>query len=103
MVTENADVAITANGATKDQQSLETFYAGFPGWRWSWDTTAATTVEHYTVGTLVVTLVDARSKQAIFRGTSSDTLSDKPEKNEEKLSKAVEKIFKNLTQTVSFA
>ena len=43
MLTENADVAITANGATKDQQTLETFYTGFPGWRWSWDTTAATT------------------------------------------------------------
>ncbi len=97
MVTENADVAITANGAIKDQQTLETFYTGFPGWRWSLDTTAA--VEHYTVATLVVTIFDARSKQAIFRGTSSDTLSKKPEKNEENRNKAVEKMFKNFPPT----
>ena len=56
--------------------------------------TATTQVERYTVGTLVIDLFDARTKQAIFRGTVSDTLSDEPEKNEEKLRKAVEKISK---------
>jgi hypothetical protein len=95
LVTENADVAIVANGAIKDQETLETFYNGFPGWRWYWwDTTATTTVEHYTVGTLVVDLFDVKSKQAIFRGTATGTLSEKPQKNDEKLDKAVEKMFK---------
>jgi hypothetical protein len=31
----------------------------------------------------------------MFRGVATDTLSDKPEKNEEKLNKSVEKIFKS--------
>ena len=35
LVTENADVTVVANGATKDQQTLDTFYTGFPGWPWS--------------------------------------------------------------------
>jgi uncharacterized protein with gpF-like domain len=95
LVTENADVAIMANGAIKDQETLETFYNWFPGWRWYWwDTTATTTVEHYSVGTLVVDLFDAKTKQAIFRGTATGTLSEKPQKNDEKLDKAVEKMFK---------
>ena len=96
MVTENADAAVMVNGATKDQQTLDTFYSGYPGWRWGWGgTMATTTVEHYRVGTLVVDILDARSKQAMFRGVATDTLSDKPEKNEEKLNKSVEKIFKS--------
>jgi hypothetical protein len=97
MVTENADAAVVVNGATKDQQTLDTFYSGYPGWRWSWGggEMATTTVEHYRVGTLVIDILDAKSKQAMFRGVATDTLSDKPEKNEEKLNKSVEKIFKN--------
>ena len=94
LVNGNADVGVIANAATQNQQTLNTFYDGFPGWRWSWaggDTT--TTVETYTVGTLVVDLFDQHTKQAIFRATATDTLSDKQEKNDEKINKAVEKMF----------
>jgi len=96
LVTENADVAVMANGATKDQQTLGAFYTGFPCWRWSWagDTMATTQVEHHTVGTLLIDLFDTKTKQAVFRGVATDTLSDKPEKNEDKLNKSVEKMFK---------
>jgi hypothetical protein len=40
-----------------------------------------------------VDLLDAHTKQAIFRGTSTDTPSDKQDKNDEKLNKAIEKMF----------
>jgi hypothetical protein len=94
MVTGNADVGIVANGATQEQHTLNTFYDGFPGWRWSWaGGTTTTTVDTYTVGTLVVDLFDSKTKQAIFRGTASDTLSDKQEKNDDKIDKAIEKMF----------
>lgn len=95
-VSSGADVGIVANGATQQQQTLDTFYNDFPGWRWRWGVAdATTTVTTYTVGTLVVDLFDTKTKQAIFRGTASDTLSDKPEKNADKLNKAVEKMFKD--------
>ena len=96
LVTDDADVVVIANGATQDQQTLETFYTGYPGWRWRWagGDMATTEVEHYTVGTLVIDLLDAKTKQVIFRGVATETLSDKPEKNEDKLNKSVEKIFK---------
>ena len=48
----------------------------------------------YTKGTLVVDFWDAKTKNMVFRGTSTDTLSDKPEKNEKKINKGMAKMFK---------
>ena len=56
---------------------------------------ATTTESEYTIGTLVVDIFDAKSKQLMFRGTAQDELSDKPEKNQKKLAKASDKIFKD--------
>lgn len=93
MVTGNADVSVVANAATQEQHTLNTFYDGFPGWRWNWAGSTTTTVDTYTVGTLVVDLFDSKTKQAIFRATATDTISDKQEKNDEKIDKSVEKMF----------
>ena len=65
------------------------------GWRWGGFGETQTTVENYRVGTLVLDLYDAKNKQLIWRGTSSDTLSNKPEKNEKNLDKAVDKMLKD--------
>jgi Domain of unknown function (DUF4136) len=46
------------------------------------------------VGTLVVDMYDAGNKQLIWRGTSTDTLSNNIEHNEKNLDKAVDKMFK---------
>jgi len=56
---------------------------------------ATTTVDTYEVGTLVVDIFDARTKEAIWRGTSSKTLSGDPQKNAENLNKAVVKMLKD--------
>ena len=57
--------------------------------------TATTTTSEYTVGTLVVDIFDAKSKQLVFRGTAQDEISDKAEKNAKKLAKASDKMFKD--------
>ncbi len=54
---------------------------------------ATTTTENYKVGTLVVDLFDANSENLIWRGSASDTLSDKSQKNINNLGKGVQKIF----------
>jgi hypothetical protein len=93
------DVAIVAIGMTRTQHTLQTFYDGFGGgWRWRGGGefgTATTTEQDYKEGTLVVDLYDGNSKELIWRGTSQDTLSDKADKNEKKLEKGVEKMFKD--------
>jgi hypothetical protein len=98
-VPSGGQVAIVAMGMTKNHTTLDTFYNGFGG-GWGWRRfggggfgDATTTTEHYKVGTLVVDLFDANSKQLIWRGSSSDTLSDKSEKNIKNLDKGVQKMF----------
>jgi hypothetical protein len=96
-VESGGDIAIIAMETTKNQQTLNTFYDGFGGgWGWRWGSglgDATTTVDNYKVGTLVVDLFDAHTKTLIWRGSSSDTLSDKSDKNIKNLDKGVQKMF----------
>jgi len=95
------DVSIVAMEITRNQQTLNTFYDGFGG-GWGWRRfggggfgDATTTTETYKVGTVVVDLFDAKTKQLLWRGMSSDTLSNNSDKNIKNLDKGVEKMFKN--------
>jgi hypothetical protein len=97
LVASGGDIAIVAIETTQNQQTLNTFYDGFGGgWRWrgfGGFGDATTTTENYKVGTLVVDLFDAHNKSLIWRGSSSDTLSDKSDKNIKNLDKGVQKMF----------
>ena len=97
LVASDADLCIAAHAATNQERTLHTFYDGFGGgWRWGGRFgTATTTMDIYQIGTLVVDVFDARTKEAIWRGTSSGTLSGNPQKNADNLNKAVVKMFKN--------
>jgi hypothetical protein len=94
-VASGGDVSIIAMEMAKDHQTLNTFYDGFGGgWFWGGgfgDST--TTVDTYRVGTLVVDLFDTNTKRLIWRGSSSDTLSGKSDKNIKNLDKGVRKMF----------
>jgi hypothetical protein len=56
---------------------------------------ATTTVDKIPVGQLVIDIGDAKTKKLLWMANSSDTLSDKPDKNQKKLDKALNKIFKD--------
>jgi hypothetical protein len=57
----------------------------------------ATTTDDVTkVGTLVVDIFQAQSKQLLWRGKESDALTGNPGKNSEKLSKDLASMFKHL-------
>ena len=96
-----ADAVVVLHGATEKQKSLNTFYSGGYGgygWRGGWGggmSSSTTTVDEYTVGTLVVDIFDAKTKALVYRGTASDEISNKPEKNAKKLAKASDKLFKD--------
>jgi hypothetical protein len=99
-VDSNGDISIVALEITRNQQTLNTFYDGFGG-GWGWRRfgggglgEATTTTETYKVGTVVVDLFDTKTKQLIWRGTESDTLSSNSNKNIKNLDKGVEKMFK---------
>jgi hypothetical protein len=92
-VESGGDVAITAVGSTQNQQEYQTFYNGLGGWRWGGFGETTTEVQTYKTGSLVLDFYDSSNKQLLWRGISSDILSDKPEKNEKKLDKAVDKLL----------
>jgi uncharacterized protein DUF4136 len=96
-VESGGDLAIVAIETTQNQRTLNTFYDSFGGgWRWrgfGGFGDATTTVDTYKVGTLVVDLFDAHTKTLLWRGSSSDTLSDKSDKNIKNLDKGVQKMF----------
>ena len=98
-VPSGGDVEVFAIETTQNQQTLNTFYDGFGGGR-RWGGfggfgDATTTVENYKVGTLVVDLFDAKTEGLLWRSSSSDTLSDKADKNTKNLDKGVNKMFKH--------
>ena len=101
-VASGGDVSVVAIEMTKNQQSLNTFYDGFGGgWRWGGGFgNATTTVDNYKVGTLVVDLFDAKTKGVIWRGSSSDTLSNKSDNNIKNLDKGVQKMFDHFPPSV---
>jgi hypothetical protein len=98
-VDSGGDVCIVAMEITRNQQTLNTFYDGFGGgWRWrgfGGFGEATTTTETYQVGTLVVDLFAAKSKNRSWRGSSSDTLSNNADKNSRNLDKGVQKMFEH--------
>jgi|ERR1700733_4874720 hypothetical protein len=94
-VASGGDVTVMAIGTTRDQPTLQTFYDGFPGWRWGGFGEATTWVEHYEVGTLIIDMFDSRDKKLIWRGSASDTLPDKPDKAMKDLQKSVEKMLEH--------
>jgi hypothetical protein len=99
-VESGGDVAVVAIKTSQTQRTLQTFYDGVGG-GWGWRRfggggfgDATTTEQDYKVGTLVIDLYDAKTKQLIWRGSAQDTVSDKATRNEKNLDKGVAKMFK---------
>jgi Domain of unknown function (DUF4136) len=99
-VESGGDVSVVALEITRNQQTLNTFYDGLGG-GWGWRRfgggfgEATTTTDTYKVGTVVVDLFDTKTKQLIWRGSASDTLSNNSDKNIKDLDKGVDKMFKH--------
>ena len=101
-VESGGDISIVAIEINRDQQTLNTFYdnfgggfgrRGFGGFGGFGE--ATTTPETYTVGTLVVDLFDAKTKNLVWRGVSSGMLSNKSDKNIKNLDRGVQKLFQH--------
>ena len=90
---DQADLAVVVNVTTQPQQKLETFYTGWGGWGWGGWGPVETTVHTYLKGTMVVDLFDAKTKKLVWRGVATETVSDNPAKNAERINKSIEKMF----------
>ena len=104
MTPARPNIVVVLHGATQTKRNVNTFYSGMGGYGYRYGGfggmgSAQTVVNEYTVGTLVVDMFDAKSKNLVFRGTAEDEISDNAEKNAKRLEKASTKLFKNFPPT----
>lgn len=94
-----AQTALAANVTTQEGQRVDTIHNDWgPGWRgrgWGGPVMTTARVVSYRVGTLIVDLYDTETKQAIWRGTASDTLSNDPATQRRSLDEGVRRMFAN--------
>ena len=92
-----AQTAVVVHAATKTKHTYETLYDGWGGWGWrrfgGGFGGATTYVNDFKVGTVVVDIFDARSKQAVWHGSASDALSDGVTSNASITQRAIDKMF----------
>ena len=89
----NPDVLVAYHASLDKNLQINAFGAGPRiGYR-----SGTATVEEIVVGTLAIHMVDAQTKNIVWRGIATKELDAKasPEKKEKNINKAAEKIFKN--------
>lgn len=104
-VASNPDVYVTYHAQSKENMSLDTTSMGYgygPGWGWGGFYggglgmgSTTTQVRTYQTGTLVVDIWDAKAKELVWRGIGSDTISDSPQKNAQKIDSAMKQMFRH--------
>jgi hypothetical protein len=98
------DVFVVFHIAFDEQKDISSYstgpmYGGYGyGWGGGWgSTTTDVRVREILVGTLAIDLIDANKKAVAWRGLGTKEIDTnaKPEKRDQNINKAVEKIFKN--------
>jgi hypothetical protein len=93
-VPSGGDVLLVAIEKTSVHQAFDTYYDGFGGRRFGRMGESTTSLDSYKVGTLIVSMLDGRSKQLVWRASASSDLSGNPTKDTKNLDKDVDKMFK---------
>ena len=97
-----AQLAVVPVLTTAEQKSINTYYDsfgggwGYGGWGYGGGMgmgSSTTMVSTFVEGTLIVDLFDAGTKKLVWRGIATDTISDNPAKNAEKIQNAAKKMF----------
>jgi hypothetical protein len=69
-------------------------YWGRPGWAWPWYGAPIAEVQQYTQGSVIVDVVDAKTKQLVWRGQGTAPVSDDPNKYGKELDETVAAVLK---------
>ena len=85
------DLVVTAHVKTQERQEL--IPTGFAYGPWWGGVGGGAYVDTSTEGTLILDFYDAKTKQMVWRGVATATVSEKPTKNIEKMNKALDKMF----------
>ncbi len=87
------ETAVVIHAATPSEHTYEAFYRGWGGWRWRGLDSGTKAGEDYKVGTVVVTIFDADTKQAVWRGAAPDAISDSARQPDQVHAGSVARMF----------
>jgi hypothetical protein len=98
--TENPDVYVTYHGDSDSKMNINTSHWGYGyGGGWAWDPyygsgfgSSTSTVYEYDVGTLIVDIWDAKTKELVWRASATKTIPSKPEKQAKLIDDMVAKM-----------
>jgi hypothetical protein len=105
-----ADAIIAAHVTSQEREQINTMYnnVGPGGWYgpgfaggWAGSGVSTSTVSYFTVGTLLVDILDAKTKKGIWHGTAEGTISDDPEQNQKQIAEAATKLFQNFPPRIA--
>jgi hypothetical protein len=91
-VARGGDISIAAVGITSEHSTLQTNYRASESWDGGGNDYFQ---KEYRVGTLVVNVFDNNTKKLVWRGLSSNMLSDKSRKNIKKFDRGVQELFEH--------
>lgn len=91
------DVFVAYHASFNKNLEINGFSSGWAGYRFSPHRVGYARVDQILIGTLVVDLVDAKTRTIVWRGAATKEIDTKasPEKRERNIYKAVEKLFRN--------
>jgi hypothetical protein len=93
----NPDVFVAYHASFDKDLQINGFSSGWGGYRFGGMRTGTVRTEEILTGTLVVDVVDAKTKTIVWRAMASKDIDVKasPEKREKNINRAAEKLFKN--------
>jgi hypothetical protein len=94
---DQAQTALAAEVTTQERQRIDTVHTDlgrtWQGWGYGGPVRATSRVMVYHIGTVVLDLYDVSTKNAIWRGTASDTLSNNPDAVSRSVDEGARKMF----------
>ncbi len=91
------DLLVAYHASFDRDLQINGFSSGWGGYRFGGNRTGTARTEEILVGTLVVDVVNAKTKTIVWRGTATKEVdvNAKPETRDKNINKAADKLFKN--------
>lgn len=93
----NPDVLVAYHASFDTNLQITGFGSGWGGYRYGGYLPASARAEEILVGTMIVDIVDARTRTIVWRATATKDIdvNAKPDKRDKNINKTAEKLFKN--------
>ena len=94
---ENPDLLVAYHATFDRDLQITGFATGWGGYRFPGNRSGVARTDEIVTGTLIVDMVDARTRTIVWRGTATKEVNmhAKPEQRDKNINRAAEKLFKN--------